>query len=543
MKTLINIYAAVIGKIEFLNDRGLHDWLRKTQKEHKSVSYFIKRSIITNNLFGVDIMEEAIEIAKLRLFLALVASANSVDDLEPLPNIEFNIMTGNSLIGLMHVDENDFDKFAHDLASKAFFKDYRQVLEEKNHLIGLYRRATAYAEDLQSLRDGIEEKKQKAVGTLNRLLLDQFQSLGIKYEEATWDSGESGTGVPPVKNHGQDAHATGKNMAKMAVPRFKKRPLAEDDIKTLKPFHWGFEFDEIINQSGGFDAIITNPPWEVFEASEKEFFQEYVPEIQKKTLRIEDWQKQFKTIMKQEVLRSAWLAYASGFSHASAYLRSAPQYTNQQSFDSDGRRLASKINLYKVFVEQCVNLLRSDGYCGMVIPSGIYNELGAKQLREMLFSKTTLTGIFGFDNRKEIFEGVHRSFKFVALTLRKSGSTHELPVVFMRTDVSDLARFPTENALLVSVDLIQRLSPDSLSILEFKREVDVRIAEKMLRHPLLGDEQPDCWTVRLAQEINMTSDNKLFRTKPATGLRPLFEGKMIWQFESHFSEPRGTGWT
>ena len=45
-------------------------------------------------------MEEAAEIAKLRLFLALVASAQRVEELEPLPNIDFNILPGNSLIGL-----------------------------------------------------------------------------------------------------------------------------------------------------------------------------------------------------------------------------------------------------------------------------------------------------------------------------------------------------------------------------------------------------------------------------------------------------------
>lgn len=54
-------------------------------------------------------MEEATEIAKLRLFLALVASVDNVDELEPLPNIDFNIMAGNSLIGLIKVDETVFD--------------------------------------------------------------------------------------------------------------------------------------------------------------------------------------------------------------------------------------------------------------------------------------------------------------------------------------------------------------------------------------------------------------------------------------------------
>src|SRR5206468_12979835 len=67
MKTLINVYAAVVGKIKFLNNRNLSNWLADIEREHKSVSYFIKKKIITDNLYGVDIMEEATEIAGLRL--------------------------------------------------------------------------------------------------------------------------------------------------------------------------------------------------------------------------------------------------------------------------------------------------------------------------------------------------------------------------------------------------------------------------------------------------------------------------------------------
>jgi len=56
MKALINVYAAVIGRIEFLHDKGLTTWLAGIKKNHPSVSYFIKKRIITDNLFGVDIM-------------------------------------------------------------------------------------------------------------------------------------------------------------------------------------------------------------------------------------------------------------------------------------------------------------------------------------------------------------------------------------------------------------------------------------------------------------------------------------------------------
>src|ERR1017187_8337067 len=109
MKVLIAIYSAAIGKIQFLNDTELTKWLKQTQAEHPSVLYFIKKQIITNNLFGVDIMEEATEIARLRLFLALVASAQTEDQLEPLPNIDFNILAGNSLIGLLRGEAGKFD--------------------------------------------------------------------------------------------------------------------------------------------------------------------------------------------------------------------------------------------------------------------------------------------------------------------------------------------------------------------------------------------------------------------------------------------------
>ena len=101
MKNLLNIYGAVYGKIDVLNDTNLSSHLGKIRREHPSINYTIRKRIITDNLFGVDIMDEATEIAKLRLFLALVGAVQSVAQLEPLPNIDFNIMTGNSLIGLL----------------------------------------------------------------------------------------------------------------------------------------------------------------------------------------------------------------------------------------------------------------------------------------------------------------------------------------------------------------------------------------------------------------------------------------------------------
>jgi hypothetical protein len=77
---------------------------------HPNRRYFVLKSIILNNLYAVDIMEEAVEICKLRLFLKLAAQVepNMARDnlgIEPLPDIDFNIRVGNSLVGYAMTDE------------------------------------------------------------------------------------------------------------------------------------------------------------------------------------------------------------------------------------------------------------------------------------------------------------------------------------------------------------------------------------------------------------------------------------------------------
>lgn len=360
---------------------------------------------------------------------------------------------------------------------------------------------------LQSLRDRINAQRAAAQGNLNEILLDDFRALKIQYEQAQLKG------------------------------KAKKRPLAIEDIDDLKPFHWGYEFDEIIKTRGGFDVIITNPPWEVFKPQDEEFFAQHDDRIrQKRANRVE--KRQIKAaLLEDPAIRGDYLDYQSGYRHVSAFYRSAPQYENQIS-RVDGRKQGTDINLYKLFSEQCVNLLRAGGACGIVIPSGIYSDLGTKQLRQMLFEKNDVSGLFGFENRKAIFEGVDSRFKFVVLSFEKGGRTEAFPAAFMRHDVKELESFPADESVKVSVDLVKRSSPSSLSVTEFKSELDLRIVEKMLRFPLLGEEIPAAWNVKLASEFHMTNDSDLFHDAPAPGRLPLYEGKMIWQFEHGYAPPR-----
>ncbi|MEG3867547.1 Eco57I restriction-modification methylase domain-containing protein [Microcoleus sp. Z1_B2] len=512
MKTLIYIYSTVIGTSKFLNDRYLNDYLKDIEKEHSSLNYYIKKRIISDNLYGVDIMPEAVEIAKLRLFLALVSAAQNVNDLEPLPNIDFNIMAGNSLIGLLRVDDAEYEGSGTQL--NFFHKTYRQVLEEKNRLISIYRHATTYSQNLQSLRDEIAEKKAPAIENINKILLEDFKQLKIKFEQA---------------------QISGKPI---------KRTLTLADIEALKPFHWGYEFDEILHQRGGFDAIITNPPWEIFKPNAREFFVQHNELAKKSKMDIKTFEKEQNKILQNPEIAETWLKYLSEFPHVSAYYRSAEQYKNQISI-VNGKKSGTDINFYKLFLEQCFNLLRPNGECGIIIPSGVYTDLGTKQLREMLFVETEIDALFGLSNERFIFEGVDHRFKFCLLTFEKGKSTESFQAAFrinpreaIRVDKLDTFLNNQDECIEISVNLIRRLSPDSLSVMEFKNEGDIRIAEKMLQFPLLGEQIEGKWNLRLTAEFHMTNDSHLFKQEPGKGKLPLYEGKMIHQFTHLYAEPR-----
>lgn len=540
LKSLINVYYAVVGRAKLNASEELARWLKGIEDAHPSVEYYIKRRIVSDNLYGVDIMEEATEIAKLRLFLAMVSSVRKVEDLEPLPNIDFNIMPGNSLVGLMRVDEHEFNRKQDDL----FKPPFRRLLDEKNRKLDVYRHAAddiGKVADLRAVRDDIDTEMRYATGVLNELLRDQFESLGVKYEQATWDATKQKLGKP------------------------KKRRIERADIDTQHPFHWGYMFDEVMQRRGGFDIILANPPWEVFKPQAKEFFSEYSSLVSKNKMTIKDFEKEQGRLLTDKTVREAWLEYESRFPHMNGYFRAAPEYQKQFATVA-GRKVGADLNLYKLFTERCFHLLREGGHCGIVIPSGIYTDLGAKGLRDLLFTQTTIHGLFSFENRKEIFEGVHRSFKFVVLTFEKTTEprlqaidernsiappddllspirtgelgTQRFPAAFMRADVAELDRFPDDGGLWLDVELIRKLSPDAHAVMEFHSALDLAIASKMFEFPALGRSEDGCQGFELHRELHMTDDSKLFKTDSAPSRLPLFEGKMIHQFDTSLQPPK-----
>ena len=187
--------------------------------QHPNREYFILKSIIINNLYGVDIMDEAIEICKLRLFLKMVAQLEGVRRIEPLPDIDFNIQAGNTLVG--YATYNAVEKPE---TGRFDFENAMERIREK-------------AEDVKILSQEFRRQQTTLGGAVT---LTDKQNLQSRLQEL-----EDELNLYLAKEYGVDSN---------------KQPDYENWLNTHKPFHWFIAFYGIL-EDGGFDVIIGNPPY------------------------------------------------------------------------------------------------------------------------------------------------------------------------------------------------------------------------------------------------------------------------------------------
>jgi hypothetical protein len=245
------LYEACLGRMEaFVAELGPDDHPQKYHdfKEtlaqvgrHPNQTYYILKSIVVNNLYGVDIMPEAVEIAKLRLFLKLASQVESVAHVEPLPDIDFNIRAGNTLVGFTTKEEVlQAMKVASGGQGKLMFGEDQEALariEEKagfvDRLFSLYRKMQTQHEFQAGEAADFVATKAELRRRLSELEVELNRYLAAQY------------GVNPDR-----------------PDQYQKW------LQSHQPFHWFVEFFGILKQ-GGFDVIIGNPPWKEYSAVRK----------------------------------------------------------------------------------------------------------------------------------------------------------------------------------------------------------------------------------------------------------------------------------
>ncbi len=209
-------------------------------EKHHSERYYILKSIVLDNLYGVDIMEEAVEICKLRLFLKLVAQLETYDQIEPLPDIDFNIRAGNTLVGFTSLDA------------------VRQAMTITPE--GQYR---AISDQERATLARIEEEAEIAARAFR-----MFQRMQTDEDMAASDFATAKTDLREQLDE-----------LRAELDRYLATEYGVDhnDLNAYKrwqtshqPFHWFVEFYGTVNK-GGFDVVIGNPPYVEYRTIKKSY--------------------------------------------------------------------------------------------------------------------------------------------------------------------------------------------------------------------------------------------------------------------------------
>ena len=234
MNILEPLYEICIARMQQFNNENEHlfcDELGEISNKYRSnIQYFIYKSIILRNLYGVDIMAEAIEIAKLRLFLKMVAvvDVNMKADnlgLDPLPDIDFNIKCGNTLVGYATEKQLDDSITFGDMFARLEFKER---IQKKLEIIS------------------------KTYETFKDLQMNQ-QDNQLAFKKAKMELRKEQESLNEVLNQHLYGHQ----------PDLGYGPW----LKRTQPFHWVAAFYEIMH-NGGFDVIIGNPPYVEYPSSD-----------------------------------------------------------------------------------------------------------------------------------------------------------------------------------------------------------------------------------------------------------------------------------
>ena len=214
---LADCYKALLDRAEELSIGNTTPNILHEADEHHNRMYFIYKQAMLNNLYGVDLMPEAGEIARLRMFLKLVAQLSEGDNIEPLPGLDFNIKTGNLLVGIAHLKDAE-ERLGMDLLGLGKMEDIKKGAIPLANLMNEFSQAEQQNNDPNTLRDMKRKIKNEQEILRSRLNNNLYE---IRTEQDDFDQW--------VGSH--------------------------------QPFHWFVEFPAILLAKDGFDVIIGNPPY------------------------------------------------------------------------------------------------------------------------------------------------------------------------------------------------------------------------------------------------------------------------------------------
>ena len=457
-----------------------------------------RRAVAQRCLFGVDINPMAVQLSRLSLWLASLAGDR------PLAFLDHHLLAGDSLIGASFADlvrnpgRSRRPGFFADRPLPLFGADPAHAIA--THVLpDRFRIALEPGDTPAAVR--LKERMLADLSAPGTPLADWKQAADLWCASWFWRDDRLTSGVYADVL----GSLTGRPGALAAGQRSKVLDRAAATAQSQRFFHWELEFPEVFftpdgrrDPKGGFDAVISNPPWDVMRADTG--------------ARAERAQTRVDQTARRRFFRDAQVYRHQGGGHA---------------------------NQYQLFIERALQLVRPGGRVALILPSGVATDHGSAAVRRALLDDLDIDRLIGFDNREVIFP-IHRDVRFLLITGTKGRPTERVVGTFGRSDPAWLDRLPDAvfddppdaRPVVLSRTLLESWDRDAVVVPWLPRREDVDLLTTIAGSvPRLSS--PTGWGIRFGRELNATDDRHHFVPLGTPGqprLLTIVEGKHLEPF-------------
>ena len=509
------------------------------------------RDVITNCIYGVDLNEMAIELARTALWL------EGYEPGKPLEFLNHHIKQGNSIVGVfdLKVLNNGIPAAAYTaitgddktVCATAKKSNSSQTSSGQMELFGKVKplsneKLAKLTRDIEALPNDDLDSEERKRALYERLLKDaDYLKNKVACDLYTAAFFAKKTDITMVPTSADVFDVMNGNEERKAGIRDLAQRLSEE----YSFFHWPVEFPEVFER-GGFDCVVGNPPWDRIKLQEKEFFAQRVPEI------AEAKNKAARDRMIEALAVGDTFARQvyEDFQHSLHNSDATSNFVHYKDFPDCRFKLTGTgdVNLYALFAELNYNLRNKGGSAGFVCPSGIATDDSTKDFFGELVVKKSLKSLYGFQNERFIFPNVHHSFKFCLLTIAETESSDFAFLLMGTSELEDKRRH-----FNMTADDFELINPNTRTCPVFRSVADAELAKKIYRKAgvLMNenpkDDDPDKgnpWYIKFNRMYDMSNDSNLFATavdgavpigfdgKP---MLPLYEAKMMHQMDHRWA--------
>ena len=507
----------------------------------------IRRMVLKRCIYGVDKNRLTVELAKVSLWL------HSFTVGAPLSFLDHHLRVGDSLIGVRVQDATGELHRLGGLFAGSAIAGAEAATAGMQRIEAMSDADVAEVRESASLFARVEETTADLRGLLDFFCGWRWMTAGMKTREKDRAEGQL---VAALRDDAYSLLARGpdgmENPPDIAAwAEFTELWRTARAIADREGFlHWEAAFPGVwqhwqnVRPEGGFDAVIGNPPWDRIKLQEVEWFATRAPDLALAPTAA----ARRKGIQR---LRDAGDPLAGAFDDAKVRADSLGQLVR---VSGDYPLLGGgDINLYSLFVERAMHLVKPDGLVGLLTPSGIYADKTAADFFKSVSTSGRLHGLFDFENKKIFFKDIHASFKFCALLVGgEARCFNETRCAFFLHDTAEID--DADRCFPLAPSDFARVNPNTGTAPVFRTRRDADITRRIYeRHPVLVDRsgggEHKTWPVRYVRMFDMTNDSHRFRAAaqldaegfyPVQGNRwkrgedlylPLYEGKMVQAFD------------